>query len=83
MEESWRRLYEAAILEIDGSKISGRITAAEQAIRARMEEIARDPASVEERSDIGDAMSGLRILQAELQAGNWMESSVRRGGGTA
>lgn len=82
MKESWRRLYEAAILETDGSKISDRITAAEQAIRARMEEIAHDPASVEERSAIGDAMSGLRILQAELRTGNWMESSVRRGGGT-
>jgi hypothetical protein len=82
MEECWRRLYEAAILETDGSKISDRITAAELAIRARMEEIARDPASSQEQSAISDAMSGLRILQAELRAGNWIESSVRRGGGT-
>ena len=76
MEESWRRLYETAILETDGSKIRQRITAAELAIRARMEEITSDPAFSEERSAISGALSGLRILEAELQVGSWGDRAL-------
>jgi len=77
MQESWRALYEAAILETDGAKIQERITAAQLAIRARMEELAHGSASREEHIAITGALSGLQIFVAELRSGNWKKSNLR------
>ena len=68
MEQSWRTLYEAAILETDRSKLNERISLAERAIQARMEEIKSDPeASREEQLAISGAISGLKILRSEMR----------------
>lgn len=64
----WARSYEAAILETDRSKLAHHIRIAEQAISARERELNDNHGgTAEERSAIRDALSGLRVLRAELK----------------
>jgi hypothetical protein len=62
----WQRLYEAAILEIDRSRLPGLIELAQAAIDARIEILAADhQGTPEERQALADALSGLRVLKME------------------
>ncbi len=62
----WYTVYTAALLELDRSKIRGRITDAETAIFSRIENLAQDPESDPEREKIADALSSLHALQRTL-----------------
>jgi hypothetical protein len=68
----WRKLYEAAMLELDRSKLQARIDDAYAALRKRAEELMAacddDNRVLEERQAIADALHGLRTLEkVELQ----------------
>ena len=64
IENNWRHLYRAAVLEIDRNKLLDRVKAAEDAIRARASLDGR--ISSEERIAIQDAMAALLVLRREL-----------------
>jgi hypothetical protein len=57
----WKQLYESAILELDGSKLTKRIAEARCAILDRAEEILTKPPS-DERHALNSALRTLRIL---------------------
>lgn len=61
VESQWRDLYRAAILELDPKRLQARVKAAEDAINARASCEAR--VSRDERREINDALSTLRILK--------------------
>ncbi|MGC2154245.1 MAG: hypothetical protein WA618_19555, partial [Terriglobales bacterium] len=72
----WQRLYEAAILETDRSRLPRLITEAQAAIDARIEalrshsdgEIDGETYRIaEEKQAIADALSGIRILKKEVK----------------
>jgi|HubBroStandDraft_6_1064221.scaffolds.fasta_scaffold991315_2 hypothetical protein len=70
VENQWRELYMAAVVEVDRNKLRQRVQAAEDALRARASldgPIARD-----ERIAMEDAMSALRVLKRE-----WQQNSSR------
>lgn len=61
VESPWRDLYRAAILELDPKQLQARVKAAEDAINARAScggRVSRD-----ERRELNDALSTLRILK--------------------
>ena len=65
-DENWIALYRLAVIELEHAKMSGRIEAAQAAIVARMEALQHMPGlHADERLAIGDALSGLRVLQDE------------------
>jgi hypothetical protein len=79
----WRKLYEAAMLELDRSKLQARIDDACAALRKRAEELmpacGDDSRVLEERQAIADALHGLRTLEkVELQRSS--EFGLRREG---
>ena len=57
----WRKLYEAAILEIDNTRLPKRIAEARCAILDRAEEILTNPTS-DERHALKSALHTLRLL---------------------
>jgi hypothetical protein len=61
-KNSWRREYEAALLEVDLKKLAARVRAAEDAIRARAASL-NGQASTEELVAIEDALDNLRLLK--------------------
>jgi hypothetical protein len=61
VESQWRALYRAAILELDPKRLQARVKAAEDAINARASSEAR--ISRDERTEMNDALSTLRILK--------------------
>jgi hypothetical protein len=66
-QSTWAKLYEAAILETDRSRLAAHLEAAEAAIKLRMQELCRHhDGTEEERIAINDALSGLRVLRQEL-----------------
>jgi hypothetical protein len=69
MTSEWEKLYQAAILETDWSKIEERIQVADSAISARLEGLATNHGGTpEEKQRIEDALSGLRALRREVVA---------------
>ena len=65
----WHKLYAAAILETDWSKIEGKIQVAENGIRARLHEFSMNHGGTpEENQAIEDALHGLNILRKEVAA---------------
>jgi hypothetical protein len=63
----WEKLYQAAVLETDWSKIEERIDAADSAISARLSEFSLNHGgSPEENQRIQDALSGLSVLCREV-----------------
>ena len=58
----WRQLYECAILELDHSKLPGRITEARHAILDRAEEILTRR-SCDEHQALNTALRALRLLE--------------------
>jgi hypothetical protein len=63
VENQWRDLYKAAILELDPKRLQARVEAAEYAIHARASSGA--PVSREERRAMEDALSTLRVLKGK------------------
>jgi hypothetical protein len=65
---AWQAAYEAAMLELDPTKLRERILFAQWAISKRMEELLQDHLGTpEERQAISDALHGLNVLERELQ----------------
>jgi hypothetical protein len=63
----WGKLYRAAILETDWSKIEERIQAADSAISARLHELSTNHGGTpEEKHRIEDALRGLGLLRREV-----------------
>jgi hypothetical protein len=74
MDEEWKNLYQAAILETDWSKLQERIEAAESAMHARLNELSLDPSSsLEESRAIADALNRVDILRGKI--GAWQTST--------
>jgi hypothetical protein len=61
-ERSWRKEYEAALLELDLDKLSGRVKAAENAIRSHAASL-NGQASADELVEIEDALNNLSLLR--------------------
>ena len=62
LASKWRQLYECAILELDHSKLPGRITEARHAILDRAEEILTHR-SCDEHHALNAALRALRLLE--------------------
>jgi hypothetical protein len=66
-EYEWQELYASAVLETDWSKIKQKIQAAENEIRARLQELSMNHGGTpEENQAIEDALDGLETLQNEV-----------------
>ena len=63
VQNHWRDLYRAAVLEVDLQQLKFRVQAAEEAIRARA--AGHGKISREERIAIEAAMSALNVLKQE------------------
>ena len=67
MTSEWEKLYQAAILETDWSKMEQRIQSADSAISARLHDFSVDHGGTpEEKQRIQDALSGLSVLRREV-----------------
>jgi hypothetical protein len=76
MTSEWEKLYQAAILETDWSKIEEHIHAVDSAISERLHEFSvNHGGSPEENQRIKDALGGLSVLRREVAA--W-RSKARR-----
>ena len=64
-DNSWFRVYKAALLELDPQKLPARIGAAKEKVRLRLEEIQGDSDHHAERQQIEDALNNLRVLEQE------------------
>jgi hypothetical protein len=64
----WKKPYEAAILELDPTKLPRRISEAHQAILNRIEELLTRPSDSEQHA-LNDALRNLRILRKMPEAG--------------
>lgn len=65
---TWEKLYQDALLELDPAKLGNKVTAAELAIRQRMQELkSQQPAAArqngEERYKMEDAIFSLQCLR--------------------
>jgi hypothetical protein len=63
VENNWRELYKAAVLEIDPVKLELRVKAVEDAIRAR--QLLDGQVSSGERAEMKDALDSLGVLKIE------------------
>ena len=69
MTSDWQKLYQAAILETDWSKIEERIRVVDSAISARLHEFSVDHGGTpEENQRLKDALNGLSVLRREVMA---------------
>ena len=67
MTSDWQKLYQAAILETDWSKIVERIRVVDSAISARLHEFSVDHGGTpEENQRLKDALNGLSVLRREV-----------------
>ena len=65
---AWQPEYKAALLELDPKKLRERVQAAEEAIFNRLQELAQNSNSQEnkaERQAIEDALTNIRVLQRD------------------
>jgi hypothetical protein len=65
----WKKPYEAAILELDPTKLQLRINEAQQAILEQAEQLLTRP-SDGERQALNDALRNLRILRKMYEFGD-------------
>lgn len=64
----WEKLYQAAILETDDSRLKAKIECAQAAIDARLKQLSSNGnSSDDERTAIDDARIGLTVLRRERQ----------------
>ena len=69
MTSEWEKLYQAAILETDWSKIEEHMLAVDSALSERLHEFSvNHGGSPEENQRIKDALSGLSVLRREVVA---------------
>ena len=66
LENNWRALYKAAVLETDPVKLELRVRAVEDAIRARQS--LDGEVSSEERAAMKDALDSLGVLEDRVEA---------------
>jgi len=72
-EYDWVKLYKAAILETDWSKIEEHIQVADNGIKVRLYEFSMNHGGTpEENQAIEDALNGLKTLRKEVAT--WQES---------
>src|SRR5712692_6319922 len=64
--KAWRQLYEAAVLELDPTKIQQRIAEAEKAIAKRALAVMREGGNGAEREALANAMQALSDLKRDL-----------------
>jgi hypothetical protein len=65
---AWRRLYTAALFEVDSSKLPERIADAEAALIMRARELFHAPGdNIEEEEAVDDAMYALKALRNTCQ----------------
>ena len=64
----WKKPYEAAILELDPTKLQQRISEADAAILDRLEQLLTRPSDREQR-DLNDALRNLRVLRILTEVG--------------
>jgi hypothetical protein len=77
--ESWVGLYRAAMVELEHSKMSGRIDAARSEIAARIEKLRSMPGlHIDERQALPDALSGLRTLAEEVRLNDEQKRRLER-----
>ena len=63
IDESWRGLYRAALMELRPEELRRQIAVAEHAVQQRIAELRRGDSSFEEeRRELDDALRGLRFL---------------------
>jgi hypothetical protein len=65
---TWESEYQSAILEVNATRLPGRIAAAQQAINQRLMQLAQGLDGDPERHAIRDALSALGTLQAIYDA---------------
>jgi DNA-directed RNA polymerase subunit K/omega len=66
--ESWQKLCEAALLELDSTILPYRILAAEHAIARRARELSEEPGDHnDEREDLDDAAYAMHALRSTLK----------------
>ena len=66
--QSWQKLCEAAVLELDSAKLPYRILEAEAVIAKRMKELEAESGDhIEEREALEDAAYALRALRSTLK----------------
>ena len=69
MTSEWEKLYQAAILETDWSKIEEHMLAVDSALSERLHEFSvNHGGSPEENQRIEDALNGLSVLRREVVA---------------
>ncbi len=66
-DPTWQALYRAALVETDPIKLNGRIEAARQSIRQRLEQI--EDSDTRERQQLNDALGALEDDQ--VKPGEW------------
>ena len=66
---TWKRRYEAAILELNPIRVEQLVRDAETAITLRMYEIKKDPSTTGERTEIATAVAGL--LEVRISKLGW------------
>ncbi len=65
---SWKRLYTAALFEVDSAKLPERIAEAEAALVLRARELFHAPGdNIEEEQALDDAMYALQALRSTYQ----------------
>jgi hypothetical protein len=64
--KDWNRLYQDALLEVDGSKLEDKIVLASTAIEARLRELAKARDESRERDVLIDALQILQTLRREI-----------------
>ncbi len=66
--DNWKRLFQSAMLELDKTKLPGRIRDAQQAIVNHMEEFfKKETTTPDEHQKLYDALTSLRDLQRLCQ----------------
>jgi hypothetical protein len=63
-EPRWRRLFAAALTELDAEKFTARLTAADDAVFYRLLELEDRPDMGEERTELEEALEDLRLLRS-------------------
>ncbi len=62
-EYTWRRLFVAALTEIDSEKFAARLAAADDAVFNRLLKLEDKVATAEERLALEDTMQDIRLLR--------------------
>ena len=71
----WQKPCQAALVELDRTKLQERIAAAEAAIVSRLNATSAAPISPAERQAIADALATLRVLKRECLGSSRAEAS--------